>query len=241
MSPAIAALFAALRDFWQPRILALAVLPPLAAIAAWAGLAWFFASDWAQAVDAWIAHTSWLSWVRDWGLSWIVVWVGEIGAIALMLPIVLIAAVLVTDVLAMPVIVPFIGGQHYPRLEKRRGGTVAGSLWNAVVAIVVFVLLWMVSLPLWFTGIGALLLPPLISAYFNQRMFRYDALAEHADAAEYRAILRDAGGRLYLLGLLLSILLWVPLVNLTVPVLSALAFTHLGLAELARLRRVTGK
>jgi uncharacterized protein involved in cysteine biosynthesis len=156
-----------------------------------------------------------------------------------MLPIALITAVLVTDIFAMPVIVPFVGDRYHPRLERRKGGTVAGSLWNATVAIVVFILLWLMSLPLWFTGIGALLLPPLISAYFNQRMFRYDALAEHADAEEYRAILHSAGGRLYLLGLLLSIALWVPFVNLAVPVLSALAFTHLCLGELARLRRVT--
>jgi uncharacterized protein involved in cysteine biosynthesis len=239
MNVVIQALSKAVSDFRQPRILALALVPPLVAIAVWAGLAWFFADDWARAVTAWIATTSWLAWVRDWGLSSLVVWASGLGAIALMLPIALITAVLVTDIFAMPVIVPFVADRYHPRLERRKGGTVAGSLWNATVAIVVFILLWLVSLPLWFTGIGALLLPPLISAYFNQRMFRYDALAEHADAEEYRAILRGAGGRLFLLGLLLSLALWVPFVNLAVPVLSALAFTHLCLGELARLRKVT--
>jgi uncharacterized protein involved in cysteine biosynthesis len=237
VNAAIQALSKAVSDLRQPRILALTLVPPLAALAVWAGVAWLFAGDWARGVTAWIAETPWLSWVRDWGLSSLLVWASGLGAIALMLPIALIVAVLVTDVLAMPVIVPFVGERCYPGLEKRKGGTVAGSLWNAAVAIVVFLLLWLLSLPLWFTGIGAVLLPPLISAYFNQRMFRYDALAEHADAAEYRTILRDAGGRLYLLGLLLSALLWVPFVNLAVPVLSALAFTHLALAELERLRQ----
>ena len=239
MNTAVQALSRAASDFWQPRILALALIPPLAAIAVWAGFAWYFAGDWARTVSDWIAHTSWLGWMNDWGLSSLFIWASGIAAVALLLPLALIAAVLATDLLAMPVIVPFVGERHYPRLERRRGGTIAGSSWNAVVAIVVFLSLWLVSLPFWFTGIGALLLPPLLSAYFNQRMFRYDALAEHADAAEYRAVLREAGGRLYLLGLLLSALLWVPLVNLAVPVLSALAFTHFGLAELARLRQVT--
>ena len=235
----IHALSNAVADFRQPRILALALVPPLVALAVWAGIAWFFAEDWARAVPAWIADTSWLSWVRDWGLSPLLVWGSGIGAIALMLPIALIAAVVVTDIVAMPVIVPFVADRDYPRLERRKGGTAAGSLWNAIVAIVVFLSLWLVSLPLWFTGIGAVLLPPLLSAYFNERMFRYDALAEHADPGEYLAILRDAGGRLYLLGLLLAALLWVPFVNLAVPVLSALAFTHLCLGELARRRQVT--
>jgi len=132
--------------------------------------------------------------------------------------------------------VPFVGERHYPRLEQRRGGTVAGSVWNAVAAITVFAALWLVTLPLWLTGIGALLLPPLISAHFNQRMFRYDALAEHASAAEHEAIVRGAGGRLYLLGLALALLYAIPIFNLVVPVLSGLAFTHVCLGELQRLR-----
>ena len=94
----------------------------------------------------------------------------------------------------------------------------------------------MVTLPLWFTGIGALVLPPLISAFLNQRLFRYDALAGHASAEEYRLVLARAGGRLYLLGLLLAFVYYIPVLNLAAPVLSALAFTHFCLAELARMR-----
>jgi hypothetical protein len=67
-------------------------------------------------------------------------------------------------------------------------------------------------------------------------MFRYDALAEHAGAEEYHALVRRAGGRLYVLGLALAALYAVPFVNLLVPMLSGLAFTHLCLAELARIR-----
>jgi uncharacterized protein involved in cysteine biosynthesis len=39
------------------------------------------------------------------------------------------------------------------------------------------------------------------------------------------------------MGLLLALLYYVPLVNLVVPVLSALAFTHLCLGELSRIRQ----
>jgi uncharacterized protein involved in cysteine biosynthesis len=94
-----------------------------------------------------------------------------------------------------------------------------------------------VTLPLWLTGIGALLLPPLLSAWFTQRMFRYDALGDHASAAEYGRIVQGSSGRLFLMGLLLALLFYVPLVNLVVPVLSALAFTHLCLGELSRIRQ----
>jgi hypothetical protein len=237
MSPVFSALGSALRDLREPRVLALALLPPLAAIAVWAAAAWAFADDWARLVADWIATTPWLGWVGNWGLSAVFVWASGIAAFALLLPVMLVAAVLVTDIVAMPVIVPFVAGRQYPALERRAGGSVAGSVVNAVTAVTVFAVLWIVTLPLWFTGIGALLLPPLISAWFNQRMFRYDALAEHASAHEIDAVVRGAGGRLYGLGLALAVLLYVPFVNLAVPILSALAFTHLCLGELARLRQ----
>ena len=239
MSPVFTAFSRALADFWQPRILALALVPPLAAIAVWIGLAWAFADDWARLVADWIAGTSWLGWVRDWGLASALIWASGIAAAALTLPLMLITAVLVTDIVAMPVIVPFVGERHHPRLERLKGGTVAGSVGNAFVAVTLFVLLWLASLPLWFTGIGALVLPPLIAAFFNQRLFRYDALAEHASAAEFERIISTSRGDLFLLGLLLSLLLYVPLVNLMVPVLSALAFTHFCLARLDQLRAAT--
>lgn len=237
MSPVFGALGSALRDLREPRILALALVPPLAVIAVWAALAWVLADDWARLVADWIATTPWLDWVGSWGLSAIFIWASGIAAFALLLPVMLITAVLVTDVVAMPVIVPFVAERYFPRLERRAGGTIAGSVRNAATAVTVFAVLWIVTLPLWFTGIGALVLPPLIAAWFNQRMFRYDALSEHASAREFQALVSGTGRRLYGLGLALAALLYVPLLNLAVPVLSALAFTHLCLGELARLRQ----
>lgn len=237
MHPVITALAAAARDLREPRVLGLALVPPLVAIAVWLALAWAFADDWARWVAKAIATTSWLTWLSDWGLASVLIWASGIAAFALLVPLMLVVAVLVTEILAMPVIVPLIGARDYPRLERRRGGTLAGSAWNAVTSIILFAGLWLLSLPLWLTGIGALLLPALISALFNQRVFRYDALAEHASAGEYRAVVQAAGGRLYGLGLALAVLYYVPLVNLLAPILSALAFTHLCLAELESLRQ----
>ena len=233
MSSVIAALASALRDLREPRVLALGLLPPLAAMLVWAGLAWAFAGDWSRLVADWIATTNWLSWLRDWGLSSVFIWASGIAAIALLLPVMLITAVLVTELVAMPVIVQLVGERNYPHLERRMGGTIVGSLWNATAAVVMFVVLWLVTLPLWLTGFGAFVLPALNSAYLNQRLFRYDALAEHASREEYEELVRRTKGRLYLLGLLLASLYYVPFVNLVAPVFSGLAFTHFCLGELA--------
>lgn len=96
-----------------------------------------------------------------------------------------------------------------------------------------------VTLPLWLLGPLAVLLPLLLSAYLNQRLFRYDALSEHADAAEMKQIFESARGRLFLLGLLTGALYFIPPINLIAPILSALAFIHLCLAELESFRSGT--
>jgi hypothetical protein len=131
MGAVIQAMGGALRDLREPRVLALGLLPPLAAIAVWIALAWAFADDWARLVSGWIATTSWLTWVGNIGLSSILIWGSGIAAFALLLPVMLITAVLVTEIVAMPVIVPLVGERYYQRLEQRKGGTLTGSLWNA--------------------------------------------------------------------------------------------------------------
>lgn len=141
----------------------------------------------------------------------------------------------------MPVIVSFVAERYHGDLKREAGGTLAGSLLNAAVGITVFAVLWIATLPLWLTGIGAIMAPVLTAAYLNQRIFRYDALAEHASAVEFARLTRSSRGDLFLLGIMLSSLLYVPLVNLLVPVLSGLAFTHFCLSRLARGRDKGGQ
>jgi hypothetical protein len=91
--------------------------------------------------------------------------------------------------------------------------------------------------PLW-------LLPPLwpvipvaILGWGNQRLLRYDALAEHADRAEMARIFRERRGGLYLLGLLLALLAYVPIFGLLAPVAFGLAFIYYLLGALQAARR----
>ena len=154
---------------------------------------------------------------------------------ALVVAATLVTAMLITELVAMPVIVSLVERQ-YVHLEKEKSASVLGSIGNAAFAIGAFGVLWLVTLPLWLTGLGAFIVPPLLSAYLNQRLFRYDALADHASREEYATIVAGAKGRLFGLGLALSFVYYIPLVNLIAPVLSGLAFTHLCLTELERVR-----
>ena len=116
-------------------------------------------------------------------------------------------------------------------------GGIAGSLLNALVAIGVFIAIWVLTLPLWLVGAGVVI-PFVAAAYLNQRLFRYDALAEHASREEMRAIFSTHQPSLWGLGLLTGLAQFIPFFNLFAPVLAALAFIHYGLARLAQLRHL---
>lgn len=230
------ALGRALRDLTQPRVLAVLVVPMLGAIVLWCALAFFFWDAWTSAFRSLIEDTALAQWLIDYGGKWILESLGVLLVIVLLLPATLITAVLVTELFAMPVVVS-VAGRSYPRLAKQSGGTMVGSVGNALAAVSFFSLLWIVTLPLWLTGIGAVVVPALNSAYLNQRLFRYDALAEHASPGEFAELVKRNRGGLFGLGLLLAPLYYVPLVNLAAPVFAGLAFTHYCLSALAALRR----
>jgi len=138
----------------------------------------------------------------------------------------------------MQAMVDHVARRSYPQLERRRGGGVAGSVWNGCVALAGMLLLGLASLPLW-------LVPPLwplitvaILGWVNQRLLRYDALAEHADAAEMQRVFRGRRAPMYTLGVLLALVAYVPLVGFLAPVAFGLAFIHYLLGVLAAERAV---
>jgi CysZ protein len=232
MTGPVAALVRAARNIFAPRILAIVLLPVAGSLVLWALLTWIFWDAWTGAIAGAAGSTTVAGWLKDWGATWVIDSAAMLLVVVAILPAIYITALVITEIIAMPVIVKFVGERYHPTLERAAGGTIAGSLVNAAIGISVFV----VTLPLWLTGIGAVAAPVLTSAYLNQRMFRYDALAEHASAEELQRVIRSSRGDLFVLGALLSLLLYVPLVNLLVPVLSGLAFTHLCLARLSDAR-----
>ncbi len=241
MNDVLRALGSALRGVLHPRMLALAIWPMLVALALWLGLAWLYWESWSQWIHTLVAGSSVSDWLPQRGLEQLVRASALVLLSLLLAPMILLTAVLIAAVLEMPLILRFVASRDYPSLEKRQGGTALGGIVNALVAVLVFAGLWVVTLPLWFTGVLAPVVPVVLTAYLNQRLFRYDALADHASADEYRAILATSRGRMYVLGVLLALLYYVPLVNLLVPVLSGIAFAHFCLARLAELRAQGGE
>jgi CysZ protein len=226
---ALRALAAALPVLFTPRILAVVFLPLVAAAGIWTVVGWM----------AWVPLTQVLS-TRFFGGhgGWIDFAAAISAALLLMLAAALTALVAVA-VLAMPVIVDTVAQRDFPLREKRRGGTFTGGLANAVAAVFMF-------LPLWLLALFLLAFPPLyiaisliLNAWLNQRLFRYDALASHADRDELPAVIAVARRPLFALGMLLAPLSLIPFVNLVAPLYAGVAFSYLCLSQLylSRARR----
>jgi CysZ protein len=211
--------------------------PMLVSVGIWLTVAvvfWTRAALWvAELLRGWIdgyAITATLN------LAAAVPWVAHALLVLFFVPVVVLTALAILSVFGMEAMVEHVAASRFPQLARRRGGNVAGSVWNALVALGGMVLLFVVTLPLWILPPLWPLIPVAILAWVNQRILRYDALSEHAHGDEMRALYRKHGRTLYLLGLVLALVAYVPVVGFFAPVVVALAFIHFLLDELQALR-----
>ena len=231
------ALIKAFSSLLHPRLLWLMVWPVIVALAVWLTLAALYWSQAASWIDLQLHQVPAYEWAASiWPLKLIAAWFAWLLLLVLFVPVVLITAVMIISVVSMPAMVVHVGEQDYSGLARRKGGSIVGSVWNAIVALVLFVLLFAVTLPLWLIPLLWPVLPVVLFGYFNQRVFRYDALAEHGSATEIVEVIRRHRGELFLLGVALALIGHIPVIGLLMPVYGGLAFIHYGLDRLRELR-----
>jgi CysZ protein len=109
-------------------------------------------------------------------------------------------------------------------------------VWNAIVSFGGMLVFFAVSLPLWLVPVLWPVITLAILTWVNQRLLRYDAVAEHADAAEMARLFREQRGPLLLLGFLLALVAYIPFVGFLGPVVFGLAFIRYLLGALDAIR-----
>ena len=231
------ALLRAFFSLLHPKMLLLMVWPMVVAVLLWIGLAVAFWGQAAHWIDLQFQSTDSVQWLFGiWPfallaahLAWIVL------AIALV-PLILVTAVIIIGIFSMPAMVRHVATSDYPALSRRGEATFAAGVWNTLVATLLFLSLAMVTLPLWLFPFFWPLLPVLLFAYLNQRVFRFDALAEHASMEEMRQITRAHRGELFVLGIVISLAGHIPVLGFFIPVYAGLVFIHFCLARLQALR-----
>jgi CysZ protein len=224
-------------NLFHPRMLWLMIWPMLVALAVWGTLAlllWTRLALWlAEILKPWLEPA--LGFVRlDFGDAALIA--ANVILFLLFVPLVYLTALFILGVFGMQKMVDHVAARSYPQLERRRGGGTAGSVGNGLVVLAGMLGLFIVSLPLWLLPPLWPMIPLVILSWGNQRLLRYDALAEHADSAEMARIFRERRGALYLLGFLLALLAYVPFVGFVGPVVFGLAFIRYLLGALQESR-----
>jgi CysZ protein len=219
----------ALRNLVQPSVLLHISWPPVVAAVAWGALGYAFWERLAGTLAGWLA--------RGHGAQPAIAATLKVALYLMSLPFALVTALLVLELVALPFILEQVARREYPDLERRKGGSLSGSLRNTLASFAIAAAVAAVTLPLWLVPGAGAVISVALSSWLNYRSFRYDVLMSHADAAELAALPRAHRGRLLVLALGCGLLTLVPVVNLLSVPVAGLAFAHYLLDALGRSRR----
>lgn len=227
----------------HPKMLAALLLPFLIALFGAIILLWAFWSPLTTWLNMQAAQWDIVNQVDEWmlaiGLFSIKLYLVPILAVGILLPMSGILGLVIAAVFVMPIVLRHIEKRDYPGLARQGQYSTAVGAWNAVWVGVLFVVGWLVTMPLWLIPPLPLLLPIFWWAFAFTRMLRVDAIIEHATPKERRQIWRHHNRQLWLIGGCLSLLNLFPPAWLVLPVFSALVFAHFSLEALRQSRAHT--
>lgn len=177
------------------RMLMLTVMPFFLSVVIWGVALWLGLQpmiDWIQSYfaenDGFRITGSVLGWF---GLGAIKTVLVPLIAMWVLLPLMILTALIFVGTLAMPTIAKHVANRDYPELEARRGGSLWGSLWMSATSFIVFIVLWIVTLPLTAIPPFTFVIQPVLWGWLTYRVMAYDALADHASNQERKEILRN--------------------------------------------------
>jgi len=194
----------ALRSQFSGRMLLLSVVPLLLSLALWGSLLYAGMQplyDWLQDTfrEYGLFATSG-SILATLGLGFLKTMVVPLVAMLVLLPLMIITSLLFIGVGAMPAIARHVSRVQFPHLERKEGGSFLGSLAVNLSGIVVFALLWIVTLPLYALAPVALMVQAVLWGWLTARVMSYDALSIHASLEERRIIVSTRRRQLLLIG-----------------------------------------
>jgi len=171
-----------------------------------------------------------------WGVAWLATVLAYTGAWMAIFAGAYLTASLLAAIVIMPLMLKQLAETDYRDVAPMGKDSFTAAAVNSVFASILFIVGWLLTLPLWIIPGLSLILPLLLMAWLNRRTFAYDALSMHATDVEWQTLRGQHKGPMFMLGLTMALLAHLPIVGLLVPALAALAFVHFGLETLRRSR-----
>jgi hypothetical protein len=186
------------------RMLMLTVMPFLLSIVIWGVALWLGLQPMIDWIQGYFAENDGFRIAGNvlgrFGLDAIKTVLVPLIAMWLLLPLMILTALVFVGTLAMPAITRHVAKRDYPELQPRKGGSLWGSLWISTYSFAVFIVLWILTLPLTAIPPFTFLIQPALWGWLTYRVMAYDALAEHAGDQERRDIMRIHRWHLLLIG-----------------------------------------
>lgn len=228
----------------NPKMLGALLLPFMVALVGAVVLLWLFWTPLKEHIALWLGQWGVLDpqsdlWVVGVGLFALKVFIVPLLAAGVLLPVAGIAGLIVSAVMVMPLALSFVQAKYHPQLKKQGVSAFRYSVGNALWVGLLFIVGWIVTLPLWLIAPLAIILPVFWWTFAFTRLLRIDSMVEHASAAERRILVQRYNKEYWLLGFCMALINLLPPAWFILPVFSALVFAHFNLAALAELRAET--
>lgn len=156
--------------------------------------------------------------------------------IALAFPLIIVCNLVITSVLTSSYLVKLIAKRDFPNLQPKGKARFSEGLLNSIFSVLIYLFIWIVTLPLWFIPGVQIALPILLTAWLNRRICAFDALTDFATDAEFGQLRAETKNKSYLVGLITATFNYVPLAFFVSPVFTMVAFIyfHLGILQAKR-------
>jgi hypothetical protein len=192
-------------------LLVLALQPLSAQFLSMAPATWLISIGWTGVADifAWVA-------------AWLMLFAISYGL-----------AALVSGLLIVGQLTDWLGRTTYPQLRRHGSDRTFQSAWVSLMATVVYLGGWLLTLPLWLVPGLAFVLPVGWLAWFNARTLSFDALTAFANDAELGEVRRRFRGSFFVLGAVGALMAHIPLVGFFAASFTALMFAVAALEALS--------
>lgn len=200
----------ALASQFHPRMMLMTLAPFVVALLFWGLLLWqtlqplydllqrFFTENNAYGVSA--------KWLAFFGLAALKVFVVPLIAMWLLLPLMVASSLIFVSLLGTPFLVRHVGRRHHATLERREGGDTLNLFWITLTSFLLFILLWVLTLPLCALPVVGFAVQPILWGWLTCRVVASEVFGIYADAQERDLLMQHHRWPLLLIGTLTGVL-----------------------------------
>lgn len=188
-------------SFWRaaaycfhPKVILLSLLPLILMMVIVLGLGSLYWDAALQSVRLWMDASS------TWEWAWI--WLERVGLMSLksvvpplliifaVTPLVVVMSLLAVSFMMTPALVNLVAERRFSHLDRKRGGSMLKGIAWTFLSVVLALGALILTLPLWWLPLMAMVLPALIWGWLTYRVMTYDVLSEHASRSERLELMR---------------------------------------------------